>query len=229
MKILVGKDIGAYTFDASAKTVTFSSMGTVNLEDILLITNVTDNVIIYNFADNLLGGTISSNTVTLTYNTTSMDDADALQIFVDVGELGYDSTLGSFNMNTNNPVYAQKTDAESLATEQDVTASYADLGTEIVMGNNTHLGIAWKGDVNDSTDVQLKLVRVSDDGVDEYDIYDGGVLQEMTLWSTTPVSDLKQFFEIETGSIDNIKLKVKAGVVGSVAANLTVEIIKIWR
>lgn len=72
-----------YTFDKTAKTVTFTDYTTIRLDSILLITNVTDNVIIYNFANPLLGGTVSSNVLTLTYNTSSMDNADKLQIFYD--------------------------------------------------------------------------------------------------------------------------------------------------
>lgn len=70
-----------YTFDKTAKTVTFTDYTTIRLDSILLITNVTDNVIIYNFADPSLGGTVSGNAVTLTYDTSSMDNTDKLQIF----------------------------------------------------------------------------------------------------------------------------------------------------
>lgn len=72
-----------YTFDKTAKTVTFTDYTTIRLDSLLLITNVTDNVIIYNFANPLLGGTVSGNVLTLTYNTSSMDNADKLQIFYD--------------------------------------------------------------------------------------------------------------------------------------------------
>jgi hypothetical protein len=72
-----------YTFDKTAKTVTFTDYTTIRLDSILLITNVTDNVIVYNFADPLLGGTVATNVLTLTYDTSSMDNADKLQIFYD--------------------------------------------------------------------------------------------------------------------------------------------------
>jgi len=70
-----------YTFDKTAKTVTFTNYTTIRLDSLLLITNVTDNVIIYNFASPLLGGTVSGNVLTLTYDTSAMDDTDKLQIF----------------------------------------------------------------------------------------------------------------------------------------------------
>lgn len=73
----------SYTFDASAKTVVCTDF--TSLEAIQLITNVTDNVIIYNFADPTKGGTLASTTLTLDFDTTSMDDADKLMILVDDG------------------------------------------------------------------------------------------------------------------------------------------------
>jgi len=72
-----------YTFNAATKQITFNTPSSVSLEQLLLITNVTDNVIIYNFADPLFGGTISNNVLTLTYNTVSMSNSDGLQIFLD--------------------------------------------------------------------------------------------------------------------------------------------------
>lgn len=85
MKQLIGVDVGSYTFDASAQTVTISGVtGNLNLEQILIITNVTDQIIIYNFADVAKGGSISSNVITLEHDTTSMSDTDRLQIWVDI-------------------------------------------------------------------------------------------------------------------------------------------------
>lgn len=73
-----------YTFNAAAQQITFNTSDIVNLEQILLITNVTDNVIVYNFANPLLGGDVTNNVLTLNYNTTSMSDTDSLQIFLDL-------------------------------------------------------------------------------------------------------------------------------------------------
>jgi len=75
--------ITAYTFDASAKTISFDDYASINLERVLLITNATDQIIIYNFADTAKGGTVSTNVLTLDHNTTAMDDADKLLIYYD--------------------------------------------------------------------------------------------------------------------------------------------------
>ena len=87
MKKLLGTDTaGSYTFDPTAKTVTFSNLAqSLTLANILLITNITANTIIYNFADPTSGAvSFNNNVLTLDYNTTSMNASDVLQIYVDV-------------------------------------------------------------------------------------------------------------------------------------------------
>ena len=72
-----------YTFSAAAKQITFTDYPSLKLDQILLITNVTDNIIIYNFADPTAGGTLAGNVLTLGYDTTTMSNTDRLQIFID--------------------------------------------------------------------------------------------------------------------------------------------------
>ena len=87
MKKLLGQDAsGTYSFDPSAKTITFSGLSQqITLANILLITNVTANTIIYNFADSANGATsFANNVLTLDHNTTSMNSTDVLQIYLDL-------------------------------------------------------------------------------------------------------------------------------------------------
>lgn len=77
MKVLVTN----YTFNASAKTISFNNYSTIDLSRLLLITNATRNTIIYNFASPALGGTVRGNTITLNTSTVGMLNTDALQIF----------------------------------------------------------------------------------------------------------------------------------------------------
>jgi hypothetical protein len=74
-----------YTFDASAKTLIHADFSDIGLDGIQVITNVTDNIIIYNFADPTKGGTLATDTLTLTFDTTSMDDTDELMILIEDG------------------------------------------------------------------------------------------------------------------------------------------------
>ena len=79
------KLIKNYSFSPSLKQVTFKDYAEIVHGGVLLVTNATDGIIIYNFADPLKGGTVSSNVLTLEYDTASMDAADALQVWYDDG------------------------------------------------------------------------------------------------------------------------------------------------
>jgi len=77
-----------YTFDVSAKTVTFnewpSEAGPINISKILVITNITTSQIIYIFNESSLSGSLSGNVLTLNTSTTGMANTDSLQIFIEV-------------------------------------------------------------------------------------------------------------------------------------------------
>ena len=86
-----------YLFDASTREVIIP--GGVQRENLILITNVTDNKIIYNFSDPELTATtysiqtdirnVTTTRVILQYDTTGMSDTDDLQIIVDEFEETY--------------------------------------------------------------------------------------------------------------------------------------------
>lgn len=80
-----------YTFNASAKTVTFSAnYSTLALSDILYILNAKSGTatVIYDPTDAAKGGTYAGRTLTLAHNTTSMSNSDPLQIIVAEGDVG---------------------------------------------------------------------------------------------------------------------------------------------
>jgi len=83
MKQVVGTDIGAYAFNKTAGTVVFSSMAAPVLSQILMIHNTTTGVTIYDPFDTTKLGTLSSSTLTLDYDTSSMSDSDKLLVIVD--------------------------------------------------------------------------------------------------------------------------------------------------
>ncbi len=91
MKLLVGQDIGSYSFNPATRQVTISGIpDAISLEQLLIITNVTSNVIIYNFADPALGvsaiagDAVGNDIYTLDYDTTGMASTDRLQIYIDM-------------------------------------------------------------------------------------------------------------------------------------------------
>ena len=79
------KLVSNYSFNAAAKQITLPDYTSIDLESLLLITNVTDNVIIYNFAGQGKGATVTGNVLTLDFDTTTMSNTDELQIFLDDG------------------------------------------------------------------------------------------------------------------------------------------------
>lgn len=86
MKQLIGKDIGSYVFDKTTKMITFSGV-ILSQEQILTITNTTDQILIYCFADSSLGGDLVGSVLTLNYDTSAMSNTDSLQIYVDVPDV----------------------------------------------------------------------------------------------------------------------------------------------
>jgi hypothetical protein len=79
-----------YTFDKTAKTITFSANYTgIALSDIMYITNVKSATatVIYDPSNAVLGGSLSGLVLTLAYDTTAMSSADPLQIIVAMGTL----------------------------------------------------------------------------------------------------------------------------------------------
>lgn len=79
MRVLVQN----YTFDKVAKQISLTDYPSIVLENVLLITNVTNNSCIYQANDPQKGGTVSGNTITLDFdtNTALFSNTDKLQIF----------------------------------------------------------------------------------------------------------------------------------------------------
>lgn len=119
----------SYTFDASAKTILASQFSDVGLAGIQLITNVTDGIIIYNFADASKGGTLSTDTLTLEYDTTSMDDADELMILVEDGVQTSAVTVSSLPLPT----------GASSSAKQDTIIGHVDGIETAIASTNTKL------------------------------------------------------------------------------------------
>jgi hypothetical protein len=69
-----------YVFDKDAKTITFTSYSNIKLESVLAVINQTAGITIYEAANVLKGGVVSTNVLTLTFDTTTMNDDDELYI-----------------------------------------------------------------------------------------------------------------------------------------------------
>lgn len=127
------KLITNYTFNAAAKTITFSDYSTISLESVLLVTNVTDGIVIYNFADPNKGGTVATNVLTLEYNTASMDNTDDIQIYYDDTNASQAVQLNAEQSNTTGSI----TTASSAVT----MTSLAGIGAVTVSIYGTYAGV----------------------------------------------------------------------------------------
>lgn len=86
--------ITSYTFDASAKTIDFSGYAGFTPERLVAIFNATDNTLIYGQGVASKGYTnFAAGVLTLEYNTTTMDDADDLQVIYIPGDYATQATL----------------------------------------------------------------------------------------------------------------------------------------
>ena len=104
-----------YVFKAALKTITFSDF-VPSLAGIKLITNVVTGTIIYQFNDVTKGGTLSGNTLTLTYDTSAMSNSDTLMIIYE--EPATESVAGQILeqleiLNSEDPSDVERDDRES--------------------------------------------------------------------------------------------------------------------
>lgn len=81
-----------YTFDKATGQVTFTDFGSIVLERVLLVVNVTDGIVVYQFNDPTKLASVSTNVLDLAYDTSAMDNTDDLLIIYDVktGDPVYD-------------------------------------------------------------------------------------------------------------------------------------------
>ncbi len=77
--------IARYTFNAAAKTITFTDFAAIVLDRIYMVIDVTNNTIIYNPLYSTKGGTVATNVLTLTFDTSvgGYANGDALLIIYD--------------------------------------------------------------------------------------------------------------------------------------------------
>ena len=173
--ILLGADIGGYTFDASAKTVTITGMGTVKLSQIFSIVNLTDQTTIYSPTDEDKGGTLSSNVLTLEFDTTAMSDADLLQIFIQYNN-SEDFSTNNKKVTVSNQDSEKSTSPEPY-TELTATAVAFVEGSVISVDGFNYLNYAFSKTISTADDSYLKITYLNEAGVVDY--------QETVLGTTT--------------------------------------------
>lgn len=134
--------VSTYTFDASAKTITLGDYISIDLNRVLLVTNVTDNIIIYNFADTAKGGSVATNVLTLDYDTTSMDDSDKLQIFYDDADAVQKVSAATLPLPTNAATSAKQDTGNTSLSSIDGKITAVNTGAVVVSSSALPSGAA---------------------------------------------------------------------------------------
>jgi hypothetical protein len=106
-----------YSFDKTAKTVTFTDFVSINKKGILGVVNATSGVVIYQPNKAGYTGTVLTNVLTLAYDTSAMNNADTLIIIYDDLTTGTGMAYG-----------------EVYASPQDFTATYTSNVTITITG-----------------------------------------------------------------------------------------------
>lgn len=230
MTIQVGRDIGSYVFDASAKTITISGLGTLNINVFRLITNAKDQIQIFNWQGpaSAVGGSLSGNVLTLNYDATGMEDADDLDIILEFGEPALDFDLSALKVLIQNMISEQYTDSELLVAASDIGATddvWIDQGSEIDCRTYKTIGIYIDLTVNDSTGNQLQVLSKRENaGSDEY-VLESSADYQKTLGDVS--TKIAYFFNVE--SIAYIQIQTKATDVdtgGGTEGTVDIDIIK---
>lgn len=135
-----------YTFDASAQTIVHDDFSVVGLNGIQLITNVTDGVIIYQFNSPSKGGSLATDTLTLTFDTTSMSDTDDLMILVEDGAASVAINDGGNTITVDGTVTANLS-ATDNAVLDDIAADTESIKTAVETLDNAIAGSEMQVDV----------------------------------------------------------------------------------
>jgi hypothetical protein len=238
----IGENIGggmptAEYMSPSDLTATFTSSTTITLSSLpFTIVNSTQLAYIKyvsaaGLSDVLVNGqsgvsiTVSSNVVSVIGAGTPFASGDSYEVGINSQTKAYDASTNTQMNSVINPIWSRYTDSELLVTAQDLTAVYADFGSEIDMTGYTHLRVAIVADVNTSDNVTLKVLGKDESaGTNEYEL-EGGTTQE--LW-TTGASDMKMSYTFDVKGTPIVQLQAIAGTLGT-AGDLTITITKIWR
>lgn len=128
MKIIVQN----YTFDASAQTIEFDDYGSIALENILAVLNVTDGIVIFASNTPAKGGSVATNVLTLEHDTTSMADADDLQIFYWDADVEQPITVASLPLPSGAATSAKQDTGNTSLASIDGKITAVDTGAVVV-------------------------------------------------------------------------------------------------
>lgn len=127
---------------------------------------------------------------------------------------------------------------EVKTTPQDITASWVDIGSEIVMAGFSELGLWIDLDINDSENVRIRVLAKNDEvsSTSEYNlpiktVGSTDVKVESLYYEFNEDDDQKMLLEIDTsGHAKKVQIQIQAGTVGASAGQITsIYATKVWR
>lgn len=222
--------INNYTFTPGAAgvgTIVFNDYTSIEKERICFISNLENGneQPIYAFAESGYNCTVAGNVITLEVDTTGMAN-NQLRIKYIQDDVSQDVDLQAERIVNLTPEWAKYTDPESLIDTQDLTDNFVDFGPEIDMRGYNRLGLFIIGDVNDSQNVDLRILAKHEfNGVDEYSIINDLENGEVRLWDDTS-NDIKIYREFEINGAPILQIQAKAEVVGTTPGDLSLDIVK---
>ncbi len=119
-------------------------------------------------------------------------------------------------------IWTRYTSPTVVVTAEDLTASYLKQGATIDMRGYNILQIFVEADVNDSLNVDMKLMAVHTLAGTQFDIKP---LSVQSLW-TTVVADFADVYEFHVNGLPYVDIMVIAGTAGATAGDLTINISK---
>ena len=153
MKKLIEK----YVFDPAQKNVVFNDYENIELERVLVITNVTKNIIIYNFANPLAGAQVLNNNILhLQYDTSTMSNTDKLQIFYEEDTLAATEVTQENLFDLMYSVFSSLKDLSSILT----TIHSGSVRTSVVNSPNVNVGNSPNVNVVNSPNVNAAVTSI---------------------------------------------------------------------
>ncbi len=209
------------TANSGAKTITFTGLPyTLTAESIATgsIKKIDSSGVVTSVP--LTSVAVSNNVVTLADLSDNFSSGDTVALTLLGPDKTYDSGNDLTKTQDQSPLWTRYTDFVTLVTAQDLTGSYADFGGQIDSRGYNTLGIVVTRDVNDSINVDLKVLAEMVSG-GTVDIEIDGIATK-SLWGASG-ADGSTYYEFEVGTIPFIQLQAIAGTVGATAGDLTID------
>ena len=210
-----GASVDAEFKSPSDLTATYTSSTTITLSSLPFSITDSSQIVyikvipssgdaeIYVNGSNSVTITESSNVLTIAGAGTPFASGDVYEVGINSQKKAYDSSLDVNKSSVQNPVYAHTTDAETLvsATPYELTASFADVCSEISVDTYNYLTLWFTVDIGTSTNPQIRILHKHESaGSEEYrEIYLDSPASNKTIINLNDYeigSDADQLFKI---------------------------------